>query len=63
MPHYRHITLTTLLHSPAVKIDRKDRPRYAQAPTYTHIRRKMHTPSGVDMWHLWGQPHLHREEK
>lgn len=38
MPRHFHITLTTLLHSPAVKIDRKDHPRYAQALTYTLIQ-------------------------
>lgn len=60
-PHHRHVSLTALLHSPAVTIDRKDRPRYAHI--HTHRKHNIRTPSGVDMWHLWGRPHLHRKEK
>lgn len=48
------ITLTTLLKSPAVTIDRKDCPRYSQALTYSnkHLL-DVQAASVVTMWHLW----------
>lgn len=47
------ITLTTLLKSPSVTIDRKDCPRYSQALTYLTWKLDVQAASVVTMWHLW----------